>query len=201
MVAVDGWPSMRACCSPALRRSSRRSRTVHRPALRPRYRSFFLCSLASSVRSGAGSNSVPPRAARLTGDGNPRIVVPRDQQPLVDHPTCNGRFAACSRAWPSAWPSPSGPLGWQRLRVQGWVLKILSAERLERIFGCPCGWRGRPGQCAAFRPRRCDSSLATGRLARGRTAGPRLQARHRELRRVTAYGRYRGSRTRQLGAP
>jgi len=27
------------------------------------------------------------------------------------------------------------------------------AERLERIFGCPCGWRGRAGQCAAFRPR------------------------------------------------
>jgi hypothetical protein len=26
------------------------------------------------------------------------------------------------------------------------------AKRLERIFGCPCGWRGRPGQCAAFRP-------------------------------------------------
>ena len=40
--------------------------------------------------------------------------------------------------------------------MQGWVLKILSAERLERIFGCPCGWRGRPGQCAAFRPHRCD---------------------------------------------
>ena len=30
------------------------------------------------------------------------------------------------------------------------------AERVERIFGCPCGWRGRPGQCAAFRPGRCD---------------------------------------------
>ena len=29
---------------------------------------------------------------------------------------------------------------------------MLSAKRLERIFGCPCGWRGRPGQCAAFRP-------------------------------------------------
>ena len=40
--------------------------------------------------------------------------------------------------------------------MQGWVLKILSAERFERIFGCPCGWRGRPGQCVAFRPRGCD---------------------------------------------
>ena len=23
------------------------------------------------------------------------------------------------------------------------------AERVERIFGCPCEWRGQPGQCAA----------------------------------------------------
>ena len=57
-----------------------------------------------------------------------------------------------------------------RLRVQGWVLKILSAERLERIFGCPCGWRGRPGQCAAFRPRAGD--LSGDRVARALPDGP-----------------------------
>jgi hypothetical protein len=60
------------------------------------------------------------------------------------------------RAWPLAWPSPSGPQGRQRLHAQGWVPKMLSAERLERIFGCPCGWRGRSVQCAAFRPCACD---------------------------------------------
>ena len=45
------------------------------------------------------------------------------------------------RAWPLAWPSPSGSLGWQR---------------------SPLGWRGQPGQCAApaavtfsRRPRTC----------------------------------------------
>jgi hypothetical protein len=61
-----------------------------------------------------------------------------------------------------SWPSPSGPPGRQWLRAQGWVLKMLSAERLERIFGCPCGWRGRRGQCVAFRPRHCDIFTAIG---------------------------------------
>jgi hypothetical protein len=41
------------------------------------------------------------------------------------------------RAWPPAWPMPSGSLGRQRLRGQGRVLKIVSAKRLETIFGCP----------------------------------------------------------------
>jgi hypothetical protein len=36
------------------------------------------------------------------------------------------------------------------------------AERLERIFGCPFGWRGRPGQCAAFRPGELTFRPATG---------------------------------------
>ena len=39
--------------------------------------------------------------------------------------------------------------GSQRLRAQGWGLKMLSAERLERILGCPCGWRGGPVTCEA----------------------------------------------------
>src|SRR5262249_50349241 len=33
--------------------------------------------------------------------------------------------------------------------AQGWGLKMLSAERLERILGCPCGWRGGPVRCEA----------------------------------------------------
>ncbi len=102
------------------------------------------------------------------------------------------RFAACAAGLALAWPSPSGPLGRQWLRAQGWVLKILSAQRLERIFGCPCGWRGRPGQCAAFRPRACDfpsvgancatltawssrtgaATADTAGTARGRSPGP-----------------------------
>jgi hypothetical protein len=35
---------------------------------------------------------------------------------------------------------------------------------LERIFGCPCGWRGRYGQCAAFRPGELIFRPATGAL-------------------------------------
>ena len=36
------------------------------------------------------------------------------------------------RAGPLAWPSPSGPPGRQWLRAQGWVPKMLSAERSLR---------------------------------------------------------------------
>ncbi len=55
---------------------------------------------------------------------------------------------------PGLWPGPCRQARWagRGLPGQGWVLKIVSAERLERIFGCPCGWRERPGQCASFRP-------------------------------------------------
>jgi hypothetical protein len=71
------------------------------------------------------------------------------------------------RAWPSAWPSPSGPQGSAeapRARVgpEDAFCGAGFAERLERIFGCPCGWRGRPGQCAAFRPSYCDIFTAIG---------------------------------------
>jgi integrase len=45
---------------------------------------------------------------------------------------------------------------------------MLSAERLERIFGCPCGWRGRPGQCAAFRAGGCGLSHGDRRTRRER---------------------------------
>jgi hypothetical protein len=42
------------------------------------------------------------------------------------------------RAWPVAWPSPSGPPGRQRSpALKGGVPKIVSAKRLETIFGCP----------------------------------------------------------------
>jgi len=74
--------------------------------------------------------------------------------------------------------------------VQGWVLKILSAERLERIFGCPCGWRGRPGQCAAFRPGDRAFSPATG------ASGARLKAWF--LLAGASPGRYGGNRRRPV---
>ncbi len=97
---------------------------------------------------------------------------------------CCGGLPRAHRAWPLAWPSPSGPPGRQRLRAQGWVPKMLSAERSERIFGCPCGWRGRLGQCAAFRPGDCDLRTAMGALRASVTAWPAHSARHR--------GRYGG---------
>ncbi len=48
------------------------------------------------------------------------------------------RFAARVRAWPLAWPSPSGPLGWQRLRRSRAGPEDRFCEAvLETIFGCP----------------------------------------------------------------
>jgi hypothetical protein len=59
---------------------------------------------------------------------------------------------------------------------------MLSAERLERIFGCPCGWRGRPGQCAAFRPNPYDLSPGDRDPARGRLAPPSSRGRGHRVR-------------------
>jgi hypothetical protein len=43
---------------------------------------------------------------------------------------------------------------------------MLSAERLERILGCPCGWRGGPVTCEA--PTRYGANPAVFPLVRGR---------------------------------
>jgi hypothetical protein len=75
---------------------------------------------------------------------------------------------------------------------------MLSAERLERIFGCPCGWRGRHGQCAAFRPGELTFHPATG--ASGVRPGGRDQLAPRDSGDVaagTGCGRWRGRGARQ----
>jgi len=51
-----------------------------------------------------------------------------------------------------AWPLVSDRRGCRGSAAQGWVLKIVSAKRLEMIFGCPWRWRGTPG-CWAGHPR------------------------------------------------
>ena len=45
-----------------------------------------------------------------------RSLASRRYWPVLPNrvPDSSLRFAARFRAWPSAWPSPSGPLGWQR---------------------------------------------------------------------------------------
>jgi hypothetical protein len=48
------------------------------------------------------------------------------------------RYAARSLARSLAWPLPSGLAGSAEVSsAQGWVPKIVSAKRLETIFGCP----------------------------------------------------------------
>jgi hypothetical protein len=115
------------------------------------------------------------------------------RNPHVHHAPgpARGGSPRASWAWPLAWPSSSGPPDLRRLRTQGWVPKMLAAERLEKIFGCPCGWRGRPGQCAAFRPGDCDILPAIGRTWRAGPDGlPAAGAR--------GTGRYGGDRTRPV---
>lgn len=57
----------------------------------------------------------------------------------------NGRLAARLWAWPSAWPLPSGPLGWQRLRGQR------RAAGASRVAGCeaPLRLEGQAGIAGA----------------------------------------------------
>jgi hypothetical protein len=105
------------------------------------------------------------------------------------------------RFGPGLWPGPRRQARWvARGSAQGWVLKVLSAQRLERTFGCPCGWRGRPGQCAAFRPGACDFPGVCATRSRP-TPGPRGGRGTGQIRRVPHAAGHRGSRARQLGAP
>jgi len=64
---------------------------------------------------------------------------------------------------------------------------MLSAERLERILGCPCGWRGGPVRCEA--PTRNGDQPA----ALPRWCSPRCQDREHRQGNVD---RERGPRTR-----
>ncbi len=80
---------------------------------------------------------------------------------------CPVRLGGSPRAsGPGLWPGPRCQA--RRARQEAPRARVgpedafcgaVFAERLERIFGCPCGWRGRPGQCAAsFRPGGCSLS-------------------------------------------
>src|SRR3974390_1180868 len=54
-------------------------------------------------------------------------------------------------------PAGSAEAPTARVGPEDAFCEAVFAERLARIFGCPCGWRGRRGQCAAFRPGTCDA--------------------------------------------
>ncbi len=106
-----------------------------------------------------------------------------------------GRFAA--RASGLALPVGSAEAPRARVGPEDAFCGTGFAERLERIFGCPCGWRGRPGQCAAFRPGDGDIFTAPGPLG-ARVTGwlSCWRARQRDTA-GTASGRSPGCRVRQ----
>jgi hypothetical protein len=79
--------------------------------------------------------------------------------------SCRGSPRA-DRAWPSAWPSPSGPLGWQRLRGQGPAL----AQQATRPKGAPLTLEGPAQTMRGVRPGAVTFHPATG--APGATTGP-----------------------------
>ena len=66
-----------------------------------------------------------------------------------------------------------------------------------RSTGCPCGWRGRPGQCAAFRPGGCDTSRRSAHSARARRSGRGAGGRGSGIRRGPQAAGHRGCRARQ----
>ena len=100
------------------------------------------------------------------------------------------------RAWPLAWPSPSGPLGWQR--SPGSTARRRRVPRSGMRSTVEAGG-GQPGQCAAFRPGGCDILPATGAFGATLTAWSWCwQARQRgyggNRRRPVTGGAVRGSR-------
>ena len=102
------------------------------------------------------------------------------------------RFAACSGAWPLAWPLPTGPLGRQRLQGQRHAAGVSRAAGCEtplRLEGPTRTMRGVPAP--ALRPlwRRRKSHVADGLvLADWRDTGPMRRAPHAAGHRTTGRG-------------
>jgi len=75
------------------------------------------------------------------------VLRARRRTALNCNPNCNPNMRrpartlqgmACARSvQAAAWPLVSGRRGCRGSDAQGWVLKIISAKRLETIFGCP----------------------------------------------------------------
>jgi hypothetical protein len=82
---------------------------------------------------------------------------------------------------PAVRPAGSAEAPRARVGPEDAFCGAVCAERFEKIFGCPCGWRGRPGQCAAFRPARCEILMASGASTASALTWPwRWRARQRD---------------------
>ena len=107
---------------------------------------------------------------------------------LPNHALTRRRFAARLRAWPLAWPCRQA-----RWVARGSACKVGPEDpfcgAVRKDLRCPCGWRGRPGQCAAFRPGACDFPGVCATRARLTAWSSRPGA---------APGRYGGYRTRPV---
>src|SRR5580704_7656986 len=79
-----------------------------------------------------------------------------------------GRFAARVLGLASGLaPAGSAEVYARKGRSRRSLLRTGFAERLERIFGCPCGWRGRHGQCGVPGPVAVTFSWRSAHSARG----------------------------------
>ena len=104
----------------------------------------------------------PRRAGRHLAAGSPQ------RGPSAAAPIPRVRFAACSRAWPMAWPSPSGPQNTRRSGPAPYLLK----RRLARVDA------GSGGGAVA--------GLGVGELPKTGT----LAGRHRSISTVTVVSRF-----------
>jgi hypothetical protein len=74
----------------------------------------------------------------ITNQGFALVTVSRPDRRLCDgQPVALGGSPRAFRAGPSAWPVLTGRWAGRGSGAQGRVPKIVSAKRLETIFGCP----------------------------------------------------------------
>jgi len=127
------------------------------------------CRVGDAVPGGSGGQL---RVGSLgLGYRSFRICPDLSLRSVID----GGSPRAC-RAWPLAWPSPSGPLGRQRLRGQRRAVgtsRVAGCEAPLRLEGPTRTMRGVPARCRTFRPATgAPSALRPAWPARG-AHGPR----------------------------
>jgi hypothetical protein len=107
-----------------------------------------------------------------------------------------------SRAWPLALPSPSGPLGRQRLRRSRVGPEDPFCEAGRKDLGVPLTLEGRTRTMRGV-PSRCLWPFArrSAHSVRARRPGPARVARHRGVTAGTGCGRCRGSRPATASPP
>src|SRR5271166_1958195 len=104
-----------------------------------------------------------------------RVSPPRSFAAIPIGAGASSRRFAARVPGPGLWPGPRRQARWvgRGSSAQGWVLKIVSAKRLETIFGVPLTPEGAdPDSARRSAARACDILPAAGALGVTLTACP-----------------------------